>query len=34
MTGHAAKTVADSYGESTIEAMYTQLCKISEVKID
>ena len=34
ITGHHRKTVADSYGEVPIEAMYRELCKIPKLKIE
>jgi len=34
ITGHHRKTVADSYGEFPIEAMYRELCKIPKLKIE
>ena len=34
ITGHHRKTVADSYGEFPIEAMYRELCKIPKIKIE
>jgi hypothetical protein len=34
ITGHHRKTVADSYGEFPIEALYRELCKIPKIKIE
>jgi hypothetical protein len=34
LTGHHRKTVADSYGEFPIEALYRELCKIPKIKIE
>jgi integrase len=33
ITGHFRKTVADSYGEFPIEALYRELCKIPKIEI-
>jgi integrase len=33
ITGHYRKTVADSYGEFPIEALYRELCKVPRIRI-
>jgi integrase len=33
ITGHHRKTVADTYGEFPIEALYRELCKIPKIEI-
>jgi hypothetical protein len=34
ITGHHRKTVADSYGEFPIEALFRELCKIPKIKTE
>jgi len=33
LTGHGSRSVADSYGEFPVEALYREICKISELKL-
>lgn len=33
ITGHGSKSVADTYGEFPVEALYRELCKIPKVRI-
>jgi integrase len=33
ITGHASKSVADSYGEFPIEALFREICKIPTIKL-
>jgi integrase len=33
VTGHGARSVADSYGEFPVEALFREICKIPEIKL-